>query len=41
MKFSNRFNNMLKIAKEESEAEIENDKRTNNYLQNITQITKD
>jgi len=41
MKFSNRFNNMLKIAKEESEAEIENDKRTNNYLQNITQIAKD
>jgi len=32
---------MLKIAKEESEAEIENDKRTNNYLQNITQIAKD
>lgn len=41
MKFSNRFNTMLKIAKEESEAEIENDKRTNNYLQNITQIAKD
>ena len=41
MKFSNRFNNMLKIAKEESEAEIKNDKRTNNYLQIIIQITKD
>jgi hypothetical protein len=41
MKFSNRFNNMLKIAKEESEAEIKNDKRTNNYLQIIIQITND
>jgi hypothetical protein len=36
MKCSDRFNNMLKIAKEESEAEIKNDKRTIYYiLQNL------